>query len=679
MVPVAPPKHLRLRQRHRQRPPVLMAKILIAFLWCIVIILFASMPKEEEDFLDVVDNTNVLVLVAHSKDGNSHSHSHSHSLGASYPRPRAAMILVATQDLNLPDPLESMKKSIRSILSHTDPDRIFAICAVFQQGVLTETQQEEAQIELDKLGLNAIKTSSQWHGINKYSYSNSSNDDNDGHGIFNAIFVNNNSTSESDIRNQYDLAQYIQILLKYAQEKDILTLFVRPDSEIETNNWVDTVSHFPMHTIESTDEEKTHNAISFTARSNETIGPLKLKSIKLHTLEEAMSYPTSTGMGLETLLKLPTKPLREINQHIISTAKMMDLQFVNVSGHFKEHPHQGALDENGNPGYIHDEKALHKNPPPFTFTKEQVQCAMKDGNYKMLTEKVFVDLAAHEHAESLAKSGIKPRPKLFCLVYTIEKNHDRIPAIRETWGNKCDGFMVGSTKTDEALGTVNIPHEGPEQYDNIWQKVRSLWSYIYDNYYEEYDWFHIGGDDLYVLVENLRLYLESEEIQLAANGGEFLPTSTGAGIEKPSEQLPLYLGCRFKQHGDETLLFNTGGSGYTLNKAALKALVMAFPTCLPHLKIAAEDAKVAECFREKWGVFPFDTKDDEGGERYMHLQPDWHLTFRPPEKPKDHWFSLFSIDSKTGLDHCAARSIAFHYINGNLMKRMHAILYGHCA
>jgi hypothetical protein len=279
---------------------------------------------------------------------------------------------------------------------------------------------------LDKLGLNAIKTSSQWHGINKYSYSNSSNDDNDGHGIFNAIFVNNNSTSESDIRNQYDLAQYIQILLKSAQEKDILTLFVRPDSEIETNNWVDTVSHFPMHTIESTDEEKTHNAISFTARSNETIGPLKLKSIKLHTLEEAMSYPTSTGMGLETLLKLPTKPLREINQHIISTAKMMDLQFVNVSEGNTSHPHQGALDENGNPGYIHDEKALHKNPPPLTFTKEQVQCdisrgAMKDGNYKMLTEKVFVDLAAHEHAESLAKSGIKPRPKLFCLVYTIEK------------------------------------------------------------------------------------------------------------------------------------------------------------------------------------------------------------------------------------------------------------------
>ena len=51
--------------------------------------------------------------------------------------------------------------------------------------------------------------------------------------------------------------------------------------------------------------------------------------------------------------------------------------------------------------------------------------------------------------------------------------------------------MVASNKTDRALGTVDIPHEGPEEYNNIWQKVRSMWSYIYDNYYEKYDWYDI--------------------------------------------------------------------------------------------------------------------------------------------------------------------------------------------
>ena len=786
--------------------------------------------------------------------------------------PRAAMIIVGTQDLS--DPLESMKKSIQSILSHTDRNRIFVICAVFQQGVLTATQQKEAQIELDKLDAG---TSSHWHGTTKHSHSGDASSSHRHGQKIKAMFVDHNSVSAS----RHDAAQYIKILeqnhekegYKSAQE-EIIAVFVRPDSEIETNHWVDTVSH----ALIGTDEENTSNAISFAASSTETISEgetksatLELKPIKSHASEEAMSltqrqsYPTPvvegavTVMTLKTFLKLPVsddkldshfasdlemsfnlwmcadgidivtmlrakttlgvlqhkdkagvstasvvrlahtwmggdtsnvgrqvlnlveksgvdmdrlplddlpdridesvcrpflwyttdvnvamhkelrslpsverkskkelpkhvkpasgghlpftipkvkipklqlpkvekvpkkepekvsiqaeetgdkplKPLRETNKEIISTVKMMDLAFVDVSEGNEDHPHQGALDENGNRGYVHDEKALHKSPPPFTFTKEEVQCDNKDGTMKMLTEKVFVDVTAHEGAESLARSGVKPRAKIFCLVYTIEKFHDRIPNIRETWANKCDGFMVGSTKTDKAIDAVNILHEGPEDYHNIWQKVRSMWSYIYDNYYEEYDWFHIGGDDLYLLVENLRLYLESEEVQLAANGGEFLP------VGKPSQQLPLFLGRRFKEGGNAERMFNSGGSGYTMNKAALKALVVdAFPTCMPHLKTFAEDVMVAQCLRNKVKVFPFDTKDDEGGERYMPFQPKHHLNYKIPANPKDDWYANYSVDIKTGLDHCAARSVAFHYIKGDMMKRIHAILYGQCA
>merc|ERR1719491_2284202 len=211
----------------------------------------------------------------------------------------------------------------------------------------------------------------------------------------------------------------------------------------------------------------------------------------------------------------------------------------------------------------------------------------------MLTERVAVDTAAHALAEKrAAEPGGRPRAKIFCTVYTIASNHDRLPPILGTWGPKCDGFMVASDRTDPDLHTVNILHEGEEEYGNIWQKVRAIWKYVYDNYYEEgYDWFHIGGDDLYVLVENLRLYLESEEIQLAANGGEYLPT------KKPTKQLPLFLGRRFKEQGNENRIFNSGGSGYTMNKAALKALVVdGFPTCMPHLHTFAEDVMVAQCF-----------------------------------------------------------------------------------
>lgn len=49
----------------------------------------------------------------------------------------------------------------------------------------------------------------------------------------------------------------------------------------------------------------------------------------------------------------------------------------------------------------------------------------------------------------------------------------------------------------------------------------------------------------------------------------------------------------------------------------------------------------------------------------------------PKDKSSD-WYANYSIDIKEGLDHCAARSVAFHYIKGPLMKRLHAILYGYC-
>lgn len=225
--------------------------------------------------------------------------------------------------------------------------------------------------------------------------------------------------------------------------------------------------------------------------------------------------------------------------------------------------------------------------------------------------------------------------------------------------------MVASTKTDKKLGTVNIPHEGPEEYNNIWQKVRSMWSYVYDNYYEkvrlsllertffslvhyyhqssefliehcfvssQYDYFHIGGDDLYLIVENLRLYLESEEIQLAANGGKYLPDGT------EDTQIPLFMGRRFAENGNRDRMFISGGAGYTLNKAALKTFVRNLPECFPHMHTFSEDVMGATCFR-KSDILPYDTKDEAGGERYMPFQPGHHLTYLPPKNIKDDWVS----------------------------------------
>jgi hypothetical protein len=78
----------------------------------------------------------------------------------------------------------------------------------------------------------------------------------------------------------------------------------------------------------------------------------------------------------------------------------------------------------------------------------------------------------------LAEKDVIPpdaSPKLLCLVYTMKENHaTNIRAIRETWGSYCDGFLAFSTASDPRIPAISIPHDGPEEYNNMWQKVRHV-------------------------------------------------------------------------------------------------------------------------------------------------------------------------------------------------------------
>uniref|UniRef100_A0A7R9WZP1 Hexosyltransferase n=2 Tax=Craspedostauros australis TaxID=1486917 RepID=A0A7R9WZP1_9STRA len=203
-----------------------------------------------------------------------------------------------------------------------------------------------------------------------------------------------------------------------------------------------------------------------------------------------------------------------------------------------------------------------------------------------------------------------------------------------------------------------------------------MWSYIYDNYYEKYDWFHIGGDDLFLMVENLRLYLESEEIRTAANGGEYLPDENSDS----KMQTPLFLGRRFAYGGDRDNIFISGGSGYTMNKATLKTLVVeGFPRYFPNKVTFSEDTMVARVLR-KFDIYPYNTQDEEGSERYMPFLPGHHLNYRLPKdmsKTKD-WYAKYSIDIREGKEHCSKRSVAFHYVKDEMMKRLFALAYNKC-
>jgi hypothetical protein len=77
------------------------------------------------------------------------------------------------------------------------------------------------------------------------------------------------------------------------------------------------------------------------------------------------------------------------------------------------------------------------------------------------------------------------KENILCGVYCYGKMADRVQCISETWGWRCDGFLPVSTVTIDdptktGYGSVDVPHYGPEKYDNMWQKVRSILVYMYD-------------------------------------------------------------------------------------------------------------------------------------------------------------------------------------------------------
>jgi hypothetical protein len=99
-------------------------------------------------------------------------------------------------------------------------------------------------------------------------------------------------------------------------------------------------------------------------------------------------------------------------------------------------------------------------------------------------------------------------------------------------------------------------------------------------------------------------------------------------MKKKQQQQPLFLGSKFRRGGNETDTFVTGGGGYTLNKAALKALVTSFPTCASRDVTSEEDYMVTHCLNQQ-GIQAFETKDERGADRYLHVNPEFIFNFQP--------------------------------------------------
>ncbi len=292
----------------------------------------------------------------------------------------------------------------------------------------------------------------------------------------------------------------------------------------------------------------------------------------------------------------------------------------------------------------------------------------------------------------------KRRSKILCMVfsvYTPQSQHVNLRAQAHTWGKRCDGFIGSSNMTDHSVGAIELLHMGEEVYGNMWQKVRSMWAYAYDHYKDEYDFFYICGDDVYVAVENLRAYVDGPEVERLENGYvdkilSFYINQTGDKKKRRLQQRPrpLLFGTPLFYQGRPN---PDGGSGYMMNRAALEILGTQIDHFLHNSTDPREDLFIGGLFVDQ-GVYLVDTRNaNDGGLRFSYsAEFSWGhgKKYPSPLNPK-FLKEKYGFEIKEGIDTVSEDQISFHlkdwfrgvirsFSKAELMYRYDAILYDLC-
>lgn len=283
------------------------------------------------------------------------------------------------------------------------------------------------------------------------------------------------------------------------------------------------------------------------------------------------------------------------------------------------------------------------------------------GGFRLLHDKITVSHEPYDEAPS--------SPKIMCAIYTHDGKRDLARVAALSYGWKCDGFLAFSDVTIPSLGMVGLLHRGNETYMNMIQKSRALWGYMASHYLHQFDYFHLGGDDMHVIVENLRRLVIQMEPRSAA--GE-----------------PLLLGQVLNKRGKGVV---GGGPGYTMNREALKRFAEFLPRCYPNLEMYFEDKAISWCLHDI-GIIPTDTREPQTGQQLYHnLTPDRLFNLKAGARAYDSLCKTYfeslphpkypnvTVGPTDGMDAVARYSVSFHYLRYPVwMARHHAILYDAC-
>lgn len=254
----------------------------------------------------------------------------------------------------------------------------------------------------------------------------------------------------------------------------------------------------------------------------------------------------------------------------------------------------------------------------------------------------FADEHHHKDEVEIARE-LASKVRVLCWVMTSPENHQtRAIHVQATWGKRCDKLLFVSEQTDKSLPVLKVSVDHGREH--LTAKTMAAFDHIFEDHFKEADWFLKADDDTYVVVENLKYFLSTQ------NSSE-----------------PVYFGHHFKTIVKQG--YFSGGGGYVLSKEALRRYSKRQKgACRDDL--GAEDAEMGKCM-EVLGVRTGDSRDKLGRSRFHCFNPETHIHGGYP----DWYYSYDKYGAQKGIESISDYAITFHYVSVEQLYNLEFYIY----